>query len=28
MSGGRVVSEVPPETEEDEIMAAAGGAHA
>jgi ABC-type sugar transport system ATPase subunit len=27
MSGGRVVREFPPETEEDEIMAAAGGAH-
>jgi ribose transport system ATP-binding protein len=27
MSDGRIVREVPPETEEDEIMAAAGGAH-
>jgi ABC-type sugar transport system ATPase subunit len=27
MSGGAVVGEFPPETEEDEIMAAAGGAH-
>jgi ribose transport system ATP-binding protein len=27
MSDGRIVSEVPPEAEEDEIMAAAGGAH-
>jgi ABC-type sugar transport system ATPase subunit len=27
MSNGRIVREVPPETEEEEIMAAAGGAH-
>jgi ABC-type sugar transport system ATPase subunit len=27
MSGGRIVSEVSPETDEEEIMAAAGGAH-
>jgi hypothetical protein len=27
MSGGRIVKEFSPETEEDEIMAAAGGAH-
>ena len=26
MSGGRIVKDVPPETAEDEIMAAAGGA--
>ena len=27
MSDGRIVREVPPETDEEEIMAAAGGAH-